>query len=139
MTFKASYTESEIAEDQLTIGAKAGDRTSYAPEVTANAGFNYSIPEAFNDWNWSLRGDISYIGDMVNKVGTVGPPAEKIPSSTVVNLYTGFTTDSWEITFFAKNLTDERLVVGVDTARDRPKHFSRGRPLNYGISARFFF
>lgn len=139
VNFIASYTKSEIAEDQLTIGAKKGDRTSYAPEVTANAGFNYTIPEAFNDWDWSLRGDISYIGDMVNRVGTVGPAAENIPSSTVVNLYTGFTTESWEITFFAKNVTDERLVVGVDTARDRPKHFSRGRPLNYGISARFFF
>ena len=140
VNFALGYNKSELSKDAGNINAFAGDRTPYVPEWTANAGFSYVYPEAFLGWDWSLRGDMSYIDDQVTELGTGGAvPLRTIPSSTTFNLYTGFATDKWELTLYAKNLTNERVVTGADFDRQQPLHYTRGRPLNIGASLRFFF
>lgn len=140
VNFALGYNKSELSKDAGNINAFAGDRTPYVPEWTANAGFSYVYPEAFLGWDWSLRGDMSYIDDQVTELGTGGAvPLRVIPSSTTFNLYTGFSTDKWALTLYAKNLTNERVITGADFDRQQPLHYTRGRPLNIGASLRFFF
>ena len=90
VNFALGYNKSELSKDAGNINAFAGDRTPYVPEWTANVGFSYVNPEAFLGWDWSLRGDMSYVDDQVTELGTGGAvPLRTIPSSTTFNLYTG--------------------------------------------------
>lgn len=119
--------------------AADGDTAPFAPEWTATAGFRYGIPAAINAFDWYIRGDISYISSQFNELGTQQLERVEIPSNTVANLYSGLSGESWEFGVFARNLTDERIVMGADTDRQRPAQLAIGRPRNIGVQVTYNF
>lgn len=141
LNFGASYNNSEVSGDAIngSGGALAldGDRAPFSPEWTINAGFDYRRPIAFNDIHWFLRGDISYVSDQVSELGTQQLASIDIPSSIQLNVYTGFEKEGWSVTLFARNLSNERIVTGVDTDRMRPAQYAIGRPRNIGVTVTF--
>ena len=142
LEFAAAYNQSEVDGD-LDPGAPPiavdGDEAPFAPEWTMFAGFRYDIENAFSGFDWYLRGDLSYISSQFNELGTTQLERIKLPSSTVVNLYTGLRRGSWELGVFVRNLTDERIVMGADTDRQRPAQLSIGRPINVGVQFKYQF
>ena len=119
--------------------AANGDTAPFAPEWTAAAGFRYQVPGAFNEFDWHVRGDVSYVSSQFNELGTLQLERIEIPSSTVLNLYSGLTGRSWEFGVFVRNLTDERIVMGADTDRQRPAQLAIGRPRNIGVQINYNF
>ncbi len=138
VNFGVGYNDAQLSEPALSINGQKGDPTPYAPEWTVNAGFDFVLPRAVGDWDWFLRADASYVSKQFTELGTGTSLARHtIPSSTTANLYTGFGGERWDVTFFARNLTNEEIVTGADIDRRQPLQFSRGRPRNFGVSFRF--
>ncbi len=133
----------EVAPLAETL-ASVGDRAPMTPEWTVSAGFVYVRQDLVADeYDLVLRGDISYVSDMVSSLGNVAEQTNQgfiqnleIPSNTVLNSYLGLENDRWSATFFVRNLTDERIITGVDIDRRGPAAFTRARPRNYGIQVR---
>ena len=142
LSFAAAYNQSEVngnLDPSAPPIAADGDEAPFAPEWTVNAGFRYEIANAFSALDWYLRGDVSYVSSQFNELGTEQLERVKIPSSTVLNLYTGMMRDSWELGVFIRNLTDERIVMGADTDRQRPAQLTIGRPRNLGVQFSYHF
>jgi len=142
LQFTAGYNDSEV-DGPLPPGsppiAEDGDRAPFAPEWTIRAGFRYQIDRAFQDYDWYLRGDVSYVSSQFNELGTIQDERIELPSSTVLNLYSGLAGENWEFSLFARNLTDERIVMGADTDRQRPAQLAIGRPRNVGVQVSYRF
>lgn len=86
-----------------------------------------------------MRGDVSYLDRQFNELGTQQLERIELPSSTEFNLYTGIIRQDWELGIFVRNLTDERIVMGADTDRQRPAQLTVGRPLNAGFQLKYNF
>lgn len=138
----AAYNQSEVDGD---LGPSAppiaadGDTAPFSPEWSLNAGFRYQVDRAFNGFDWYLSGDVSYLSSQFNELGTQQLERIKLPSSTVVNLFSGLSRGQWKVGVFLRNLTDERIVMGADTDRQRPAQLAVGRPRNAGIQVTYDF
>jgi len=138
----AAYNQSEVDGD---LGPSAppiaadGDTAPFSPEWSLNAGFRYQVDRAFSGLDWYLRGDVSYLSSQFNELGTQQLERIKLPSSTVVNLFSGLSRNRWKFGVFIRNLTDERIVMGADTDRQRPAQLAVGRPRNAGIQVSYDF
>lgn len=142
VNFAAGYNDSQVdgnlGPDAPPIAAD-GDRAPFAPEWTVNTGARYELENLFNEFDWHVRGDISYVGRQFNELGTQQLERIEIPSNTVFNLYSGLTREDWSIGVFVRNLTDERIVMGADTDRQRPAQLMVGRPRNIGLQVTYRF
>lgn len=125
---------------------KVGDPTPMAPEWTISSGIDYFISNLTERWDGFIRADISYTSEQYSNLGSgtelsTGNIVSRleIPDSTVVNLFAGIIDEAWELTFFIRNLTDERVITGIDVDRRSPVVFSRARPRNMGVSIKFEF
>ncbi|WP_405226696.1 TonB-dependent receptor [Lentisalinibacter sediminis] len=142
LSFAAAYNQSEVDGDLDPSAppiASDGDEAPFAPEWAVNAGFRYEIANALRGLDWYLRGDVSYVSSQFNELGTEQLERIELPSSTVLNLYTGMMRDNWEFGVFVRNLTDERIVMGADTDRQRPAQLTVGRPRNAGVQFTYNF
>jgi len=92
-----------------------------------------------NRWDWFLRGNMSHVSSQFSELGTGQLQRIEIPSSTAFNLYSGFDGESWRVTLFARNLTDERIVTGADVDRNVPAQLGRARPRNVGVQVSYDF
>lgn len=138
----AAYNQSEV-DGNLAPSAPPiafdGDEAPFSPDWKVTAGFRYEIPDAFAGGDWHIRGDISYVSSQFNELGTTQLERVELESSTVLNLYSGVTLDNWEFSVFIRNLTDERIVMGADTDRQRPAQLAVGRPRNAGVTVTYNF
>jgi len=138
LAYNQSEVDGNLAPSAPPIAAD-GDTAPFAPEWTVTTGFRYQVPGGISAFDWHIRGDVSYTSSQFNELGTQQLERVKIPSNTVVNLYSGLTGDHWELGVFARNLTDERIVMGADTDRQRPAQLAIGRPRNIGVQVRYNF
>lgn len=140
LSLAAGYNDSEVDGNLAPSAppiASDGDRAPFAPEWTVNAGMRYQRDNAFRGLNWYARGDISYVSSQFNELGTDQLERIELPSSTVLNLYSGLKGENWEFGVFVRNVTDERIVMGADTDRVRPAQLTIGRPRNYGVQVTY--
>ena len=148
VSLNIGWNNAEIAS--VKAGAEAlgsvGDPTPMAPEWNISVGFDYYIENVFKDFSGFIRGDASYTSEQYSNLGsgteatTLGSISRiEVPSSTVVNLFTGISLNNWELSLFIRNLTDERIITGVDVDRRSPVVYSRARPRNIGVSLKFEF
>jgi len=148
ISLNVGWNNAEISS--VKAGAESlgsvGDPTPMAPEWNISVGFDYYIENVFKDYSGFIRGDASYTSEQYSSLGsgleaaTLGKVSRiEIPSSTVVNLFTGISQENWELSFFIRNLTDERIITGVDVDKRSPAVFSRARPRNIGVSLKFEF
>jgi outer membrane receptor protein involved in Fe transport len=138
----AAYNQSEVDGDLDPSAppiASDGDEAPFSPDWTVSAGFRYEIENVFENLGWYLRGDLSYVDSQFNELGTQQLERIELPSSTVLNLYTGVRGSNWELGVFLRNLTNEEIFLGADTDRQRPAQLSVGRPRNVGLKFSYDF
>lgn len=108
-----------------------GRTGAYAPELTANLGFDYS--RSITD-GLTFRGvlDMQYV-DSHNIHPNLDPSME-IDAYSTVNLRMGVETEQWTVALIGKNLSDESVLT---YAADAPLSFSTfGAKAQYGFVKR---
>lgn len=130
-----SFTDAKLTKTTLAFDAQPGDRVPNVPRWLLTGSFNYERPLNDTDTMY-LRGDVQYTSSSTSDFASV-PSAVKIPESASGNLFLGFRRDPWEISIFAKNITDSRVVVGVNNDRNTPDLFTVARPRTVGINLRW--
>ncbi len=111
----------------------AGNITPNAPEHTASLSAAYTRPVR-EDIDFFARGDVTYESTRYDQIYNLAETG----SSTVVNLRTGVSWDSWRLTLWARNLTDDDTPDSVgrfldfDSSplrRDFTAHYPRRRQI----------
>lgn len=90
----------------------SGEAVGGEPELSISLNAEYSI--AFDNSEWYLRGLWKYTDERQNLDASagIGAVSETLDSTNVANLYTGLRAqdNSWDISFWVKNLFDEDAV-----------------------------
>jgi outer membrane receptor protein involved in Fe transport len=139
--FNAAYTDSTLNENSEFLGAEAGAKTPFTPELNVNASFAYISPTSLLGANeWYVNGSVSYVSEQYSAFAENGPELKvELPSTIVANLFIGVSADSWEGSIYVKNLTNEDVLSGVDYDRRQPIHFTRSRPRTVGVDIKYLF
>ena len=130
----AGYSEVDGEIDVTNLRPyTAGNEVPNNPEFTANAAIQYTLPlgnlELFGRLEYSYKGDVWYHtvqDDVVPATLFGGPPANfgqtggqggtMVNGYGLTNLRVGLRGDTWSVTAFARNLTDEEFVAEVIAA-----------------------
>jgi iron complex outermembrane recepter protein len=135
LNFGGSFTDAKLTKTTLAFDAQPGDRVPNVPRWLLTGSFNYERP--LNDADTMfLRGDIQYSSNAYSDFRSVSS-ARLIPRSASGNLYLGFRRNPWEISIFAKNVSDSRVVIGVNNDRNTPDLYTLARPRTIGINLRW--
>jgi len=134
LTANAGYTDPTLDNDVPDLGAPAGRRLAFVPDITVSLSSTYRF-DAFADSNGFARADFQHVGSSYNEIGDLafGARSEQ-PSYNLVNFRIGLETDRWRVTLFADNVFDEQAVIRC--CRDNGE-FTTNRSLTIGIRARF--
>ena len=133
------YTETEIKDAAGFPGYAEGDELHGVPDWTATGSVEYVFP-AFSEWDARLRADGNYYGDSTSfNNGTVVDR----DSWEALNLRAGLMNESWDLTLFVDNATDERanLADNRSIAAETPgrARIVTNRPRTIGFEARLRF
>ena len=127
----------------------AGLRLPLTPETKGSAWLDYNVP-AFGNKEAFARLQTSYTSDTVNKLNptdelTSANPQLLNPSYMITDIRGGVRGDSWEVSVFVNNITDERAVYQIGSgqmnwafanAAEGHDHFQKryiARPREYGV------
>jgi len=103
-----AYVKSVFKKLESPVGVnKAGGRVPYVPKWTLSGSAEYSHPLAINDWEMTWGLFYRYVGS--HEIGNGVPPFDprlEIESYDVLDASITVTSDSWNLSVFAKNLTD---------------------------------
>lgn len=117
----------------------SGETLDHAPELSFNLGAEYRAE--FGPWNgteWFARADVIYKDDQ-NLYVYLTPVTEE-GSYTLLNLRAGLEmSDSWKLTFWGKNVTDEKYRTAADTAGDGGLAEVPGLKRTLGVTADWYF
>ena len=139
LSLGVGYTDTEIEDARGFPGFGNGDEISGVPDLTANASAQYVFPLVDN-WNGRIRVDANHYGESTSQNNNV---IRERDSWNAVNVRAGMSNESWDITLFAENLTDERANLGDNRSiaaetPGRPRIVTN-RPRTIGLEARFHF
>ncbi|MGH8140071.1 MAG: TonB-dependent receptor [Steroidobacteraceae bacterium] len=129
----------------------AGNKVPYAPQYTATAGLDFSVPCGGSGIALSGRLDANAIGKtwfsavQNNSVQSVfGAPADYSRTSrdafTLLNARLGFTSDHWDVIAWSRNLADKKYLAEVIPAPEFGGSFVHqglGRSVGVDVSYRF--
>ena len=137
------YTDAEITDAGSTAGVSKGDAIQGVPDWTVNASVEYAFPLK-NGWEGLVRADGNYYGDSYSSNNETSAATQRLRESwSAVNLRATMMNDSWEITLFAHNVTDERanLADSRSIAAETPgrQRLVTNRPRTIGLEARMRF
>lgn len=151
-----TYTATQIlsATDGQGIGACSfNESPAMAPEWSANARTEYRLPVGISNEAF-VRGLLSWFGK--NDPNDPVNPFDQVKSYALLNLYAGLRDDSgqWEISLYAKNLTNTFRVLSRESGRFTPQFGVVGaapvipeyrrvlgvtQPREFGVSIRYAF
>jgi iron complex outermembrane receptor protein len=65
----------------------------------------------------------------------------KLPAYNLLNLRAGLRRNTWDVSFFVNNVTDERALLSLDQERGTRARigFLTNQPRTFGITTRFDF
>ena len=89
-------------------GSVAGNQTPRSPRHQAALRSRYSVPMA-EGYEWFVGGNITFQSSRYSQVHNLIKTGEQLR----VGLRTGFESDRWDVSFWAKNLFNQRNVVEV--------------------------
>ena len=139
LSLGVGYTDTEIKNSAGFPNNLDGDEISGVPDLTATASAQYVWP-LFDDWSARVRVDANYYGESTSQNNN---EVRERDSWEAVNLRAGITNDTWDITVFADNVTDERanLADNRSIAAETPgrPRIVTNRPRTIGLEARFHF
>ncbi len=128
-----------------------GNEVPYAPEYTATAGVDFVVPMGNSGISLIARLDASFTGEtwfsavQDDSVTTeFGVPGDYSKTSrdpfTVVNARLGISAEKWEVTAWARNLTDEEYLAEVIPAPEFGGTFSHEAPgMAIGLDLKYSF
>ncbi|HKS54167.1 MAG TPA: TonB-dependent receptor [Steroidobacteraceae bacterium] len=116
-----------------------GNEVPYAPEYTATAGVDFVVPMGNSGISLIARLDASFTGETWfsavqddSVVTEFGVPGDYSKTSrdpfTVLNARLGISAEKWEVTAWARNLTDEEYLAEVIPAPEFGGTFSHEAP-----------
>ena len=116
--FSAAYTDAYYSEQVDVPGTKNvlindGDKLP-TPNWTVNLGGQYTLD--LSGYSLYLRGDYEWKNDYLNGTGagttSYNPDTYHIPTTRFVNARLGALFGGWDVSMFAKNLTNSQDVLG---------------------------
>ncbi|HXS92769.1 MAG TPA: TonB-dependent receptor [Steroidobacteraceae bacterium] len=128
-----------------------GNKVPYAPDYTATAGVDFVVPIGDSGLSLVARLDASFTGEtwfsavQDDSVTTeFGVPGDYSKTSrdafSVVNARLGISADKWEVTAWARNLTDEEYLAEVIPAPEFGGTFSHEAPgMAIGLDLKYSF
>lgn len=138
-----SLMESEFQEFIRVVGGVAedlsGNRLIGAPNFQANIFAKYTIP--FDSGNFWIRGDFTHTGNRYFDERQIIDLSSE-GSTQNLNASIGYTSDddSWEVSIWAKNLTDEvNLIDGVSVDLFGYQNLWYNIPRTYGVTLEYHF
>jgi outer membrane receptor protein involved in Fe transport len=127
MVLNASYTSSELTEDNAAIGGKAGDNMTMVPEYNAYLALDQSV-ELFGKQAF-IRADMTAYGDYKTHFDTLD--ADKVDAYQVFNLAGRVeVSDSVQLSVHINNLLDNDAVK-YKRARSRSKTSTAQQYIEY--------
>jgi outer membrane receptor protein involved in Fe transport len=144
--------ENDTDMDHLGLDIEDGDDLPTVADWTGAAWLNYEQPmDYFGGSSFYARLQWSYRGDSLNKIendpadGSNANPQLENPESDIGDLILGVRGDTWEVSAFVNNLTDERAIYQIESGAfewaaassiDGRAHTQKSyvnRPREYGI------
>ncbi|MEM1396609.1 MAG: TonB-dependent receptor [Pseudomonadota bacterium] len=137
LSFGLAYADSELTD----VGGAfpetfLGSTPPYVPDLTISGGAKYDF-ELLNSLA-SVRADVRHVSSSFSEFDQ-NPAAIKLPSYTTVDLAANMDYDTFGLSLFVRNVSDERVVTNVDPERNLPPQFSVDRPRTYGLTLRKSF
>ena len=129
----------------------AGNKVPYAPDYTATAGVDFIVPMGNSGLSLLARLDVSRTGEtwfsavQEDSVQTqFGVPGDFSKTSrdpfSLVNARLGISADQWQVTAWARNLTDEEYLAEVIPAPEFGGSFAHsGTGRAYGLDLKYTF
>lgn len=118
--FSFSWNENKLTQFLSTLGSVretygtanvAGNRSTRFPKWQASASATYTraVPVAsMQDWDWYVRGDVTYQGSSVTGVANLAETGDWI----LANVRLGMERENLRLEFFVKNLFQEKTWRG---------------------------
>jgi iron complex outermembrane receptor protein len=141
VSLAASYTETEVKEliacsaVCTAPGDLSGSEFPFTPKVQASAIVNYEWP-INAEFTGFVGGDISYSGSRKTDYSNENFPLDPIndlPGYTLLGLQGGFRNETIDVTFWAKNVTDEFYATNTNRPFDTHIRFN-GMPRTFGVT-----
>ncbi|BBE34186.1 TonB-dependent receptor [Sphingosinicella microcystinivorans] len=111
LTASGSYTDAKTRDINPNIAPFAGARVPYFPKYIMSIGAEYEIP--LKGTNLILQGDYTYRSSTGTRFNPADLGYRTIPASNVFNAAITLEADSFSVSLFAKNLTDEYVIQGI--------------------------
>ncbi|MDB4077559.1 TonB-dependent receptor [Porticoccaceae bacterium] len=133
LSLSGAYIETEVTNDPL-IPENNGRSLSYAPRVNAGLGVEYSFD--VGGYPSFVRTDINYLGEYFTT-----HPERGVSGGDYVNidLRAGIDIDQWSLALYAKNLTDEQVVLRYYGATTTSGSNIRATPRRIGLELKYAF
>ncbi len=126
--------------NNLTLAPKGEDLPGI-PKQTYSLTLNYRIPNLIGAYDGYVRVDSAYTSGTYNtyEQGPFSQLRVKMDAYAITNLRLGLVKDSWNVSLYAKNLTDTRADLFIDQGDLGPQRALRNRPRTIGLNLRKTF
>ncbi len=112
----AAYTDATLRSSPPAMGLKNGSRLIDVPEWSASLVIDYEMPLAAH-WLAHFGAGYRYVGDQESGTVTVTNNSSYVrPAYRALDMYADLTRGRWSLRAFARNVTDERGLVGGGAA-----------------------
>jgi iron complex outermembrane receptor protein len=129
-----SYTDATANGAIPNLEAAGGDRAPYFPRTIITLSAEYGIP--LPRGKILLTGDYTSRSNAYTQFSSAAPQYFEIPSSKVLDASIAYAIDHWSVSLYGTNLTDDRLVSGVENyyPQVQPGNVEYwGRPRTVGV------
>ncbi|MBB6521338.1 TonB-dependent receptor [Pseudoteredinibacter isoporae] len=138
-----SYSDSELDEQETTLGAIRGERYPGQALWSGSIQFNYALPE-INEWQTALNVGLRYIGENDSTFSrSQVQQAMTVDAYSLVDSSLNFEQGKQQISFYLNNLLDEQSIVNrSDSLSNNGQLFSSAiftPPRTVGVRYRYQF
>lgn len=138
------YADAQISEGSDYTGAEAGDRVLNVPSFTASGNIEYTHFLGNNDENaLYFRADFQHVGERVNTFEPENQPNFVFDAFTLFNARVGYSTESYEIALFGRNIFNTIANFGDVTSLGSTPYgrtrYSTSRPASFGVNLIYNF
>lgn len=142
------YNDGELSKDDVLFGGAglaipAGTRLPIVPDLKANVNVTYSFESTMFNAAPYLMVRWTYTGESVNSLAGIESssfiqPVTDQGSWSTVDLQFGLESESWTVTVFMDNVTDEEAELFFNN-RFAQQRLSVNQPRSFGVNFRRYF
>lgn len=140
----AGYADSKISEGSEYTGAEKGDRVLNVPTFTASGNIQYSHKVGTKEDNsMYYRVDFQHVGERLNTFDPENQPRFVFDPFTLFNARVGYSTPTYEIALFGRNIFNTIANFGDVTSLGSTPYqrtrYATSRPASFGLSVIYNF